>query len=252
MERRNMNRMISSLQNPLVKHLVKLRTDSDYRQESQTLLLEGLKPIQELNQKKNKIFYTPAYASAAADLLGEKWEITEVVLNKISGMTTPEGILAEISLPLFVSLDSFKTLLALDGINDPGNLGTILRTALALGWEGVYFLPNCCDPFNEKALRAGRGAQFKLKLLKGSAQELKDWVEKRKVQALAADISGDSPEMMPTASSRLLILGNEAQGVSHDILDFALPVSIPMPGEMESLNVSVAGGILLYLLKRSQ
>lgn len=242
--------VITSLQHPFVKHLVKLRTDSSYRNEQQLLLLEGLKPVQELSRFVKKLIFTPAYASHAASLPGEKWEITDAILKKVSGMSSPEGIAAEIRMPSYVSLDKQKRVLALDGISDPGNLGTLLRTALALGWEAVYFLPGSCDPFNEKAIRAARGAHFRLALAAGSAEELQQWVRKKKAQSLVADLGGQSPATVPEASDRLLVLGNEAHGASSAVRSFCQPVAIPMPGEMESLNVAIAGGILLYLLNR--
>lgn len=241
-------RSLNSLQHPLVKHLVKLRTESAYRREHQAVILEGLKPIQEVSDSVSKLLYTPAYASFACSIAGEKWQVTEAILHKISGMTSPEGILAEVRMPPFVSLDKFKQVLALDGISDPGNMGTLLRTALALGWEAAYFLPGSCDPFNEKALRAARGAHFKLALAKGTAEQLHQWIRVKDVQSLVADFEGKAPENISIASHRLLVLGNEAHGASAAIRQFCQPVTIPMPGEMESLNVAVAGGILLYLL----
>jgi len=240
-------RTISSLHHPFVKHLVKLRSDAAYRNEQKLLVLEGLKPIQEVSSLLTHLLYTPSYAAYASSLPGEKWEITEAILQKISGMQAPEGIIAEIRMPIYVSLDKQSRVLALDGISDPGNLGTLLRTALALGWEAVYFLPGSCDPYNEKALRAARGAHFKLALARGTAQELCAWAEELKIQALVADIAGEHPNRIPEASQRLLVLGNESHGASDAIRHFCRPVAIPMPGEMESLNVAVAGGILLYL-----
>jgi TrmH family RNA methyltransferase len=163
-------------------------------------------------------------------------------------MISPEGVIAEVRMPSFVLLDKAKQVLALDGISDPGNMGTLLRTALALGWDAVYFLPGSCDPFNEKTIRAARGAHFKLSLAKGNDEQLHEWVKRNKVQSVVADIKGQVPENVPAAQCRLLVLGNEAHGASAAIRQFCQPVTIPMPGEMESLNVAIAGGILLYLL----
>jgi TrmH family RNA methyltransferase len=245
-------RSITSLQHPLVKHLVKLRTDNSYRQEQHTLVLEGVKPVQEVSHAIIKLFYTPAYASFAETLGGEKWQITEDVLRKISGMSSPEGFIAEVKMPPFVALEGACQVLGLDGMSDPGNVGTLLRTALALGWDTVYFLPGSCDPFNEKALRAARGAHFKLKLAKGSAETLEQWVKAEKGQALVAELKGVDPETITRGSKCVLVLGNEAHGASEKVQQFCTSVTIPMPGEMESLNVAVAGGILLYLLSHSR
>lgn len=241
---------ISSLQHPLVKHLVKLRDNAAYRHDYQALLLEGPKPIQEVSSSILRLFYTPAYASFAETIqMSEKWQITEAILQKISNMPAPEGLLAEVRLPPFHQLNQEHLVVALDGISDPGNLGTLMRTALALGWEAIYLLPGSCDVFNEKVLRAARGAHFKLKLMKGSAEQLTEWAQAQNVQALVAHIQGVNPEQVSQSKRRLLVLGNEARGASPSMQTLCQAVTIPMPGNMESLNVAVAGGILLYLLK---
>jgi RNA methyltransferase, TrmH family len=244
---------ITSLQHPLVKHLVKLRTDVSYRNEHQSLILTGLKPIQEFPSGIAKLLYTADYRHVAEEINGvaERWLVAETIIHKIAGMLSPEGILAEVQMPPFVPLMHNKVV-ALDGISDPGNLGTLLRTALAFGWEAVYFLPGSCDPYNEKALRAARGAHFKLALAKGTAENLQQWVETHSCQALVAELKGLAPETVPAAYCRLLVLGNEAHGSSASIKQFCSSVSLPMPGAMESLNVAVAGGILLYLLRSNE
>jgi TrmH family RNA methyltransferase len=239
--------LISSLQNPLVKHLVRLRQEGDYRMEHRLIVLEGVKPIQEANGII-QLFYTAPYVSQTSFFNGEEFEITDQVLRKISGMNSPEGIAAVVKMPASISLDKQRYVVALDGINDPGNMGTLLRTALAFGWEAVYFLPGGCDPFNEKVLRAARGAHFKLPFASGTAEDLQRWCEKNGVEPLVADLKGKSPNQRVDRESCLLVVGNEAHGPSAKILSFCKAVTIPMPGEMESLNVAIAGGILLYLL----
>lgn len=243
-----MTRLLTSLQNPVVKHLVRLRKESSYREEHDTLVMEGLKPIQEMSSHIVNLFYTDSYAHLIKNLPGEHWEVTDPILQKISGMTQPEGVVAEVRRPSFLPLNNEHYVLALDGINDPGNLGTLLRTALALGWEAAFFLPGCCDPFNEKALRAARGAQFKLKMSVGTAEELSQWAKDHQVDAFAADISGQHFDKIPHRQKRLLILGNEAHGIDTEVKKFSSPITIPMAGNMESLNVAIAGGILLYSL----
>jgi RNA methyltransferase, TrmH family len=238
---------ITSLQHPLVKHLVKLRSDNDYRNEHQTLVLEGGKPIKEVANHIKKLIISESSPHFEEISAPEKIIVSEAVMKKISGMSSPEGVVAEINMPLYEDYHKWNYILVLDGINDPGNLGTLLRTALAFGWDGVFLLPNCCDPYNEKTIRAARGAHFKLPLAKGQAEDL----EKLKCfQALVADLHGEDPQKLPLEGKRLLVLGNEAQGPGPLVRKFCRPVSLPMMGEMESLNVAVAGGILLYLLRK--
>jgi len=239
--------MITSLQHPIVKHFVKLRLDKDYRQTHQRVVIEGLKPIQELLPYITQLLYTSHYTDLAQQVKNGE-EVTEAIIQKVSGMSSPEGVIAEVIMPTFVELKECSKIVAFDGISDPGNLGTLLRTALALGWEGAYFLPGGCDPFNEKVLRAARGAHFKLKLREGSAKELKILCQDQHLQPWVADIKGQAVNAVHLNSKQLLVLGNEAHGASITIKEFCQSLTIPMSNQMESLNVAVAGSILLYLL----
>jgi TrmH family RNA methyltransferase len=238
---------ITSLKHPLIKHLVKLRLDHKYRYENNSILIEGVKPVQEVATYIKKLIRLDSHSSNLA--IPEEWIVTEAIMKKISGMTSPEGIVAEVQMPSFSSLKGLKLILGLDGINDPGNMGTLLRTALALGWEGAYILPNSCDPYNEKTIRAARGAHFRLPLGMGSCEQLKKIAQENHLEPLVADLKGQIPEQINKQKGRLLVLGNEAHGASKDIQFFCSKVTIPMPGEMESLNVAIAGSILMYLLK---
>lgn len=246
-----MRRTITSLQHPLVKHLVKLRTDSGYRYRNQSLLLEGSKPIKEVSGKIKTCIYAGNYIPSESSNADE-WIVTEAILKKISGLSNPEGVIAEIEMPTFGIPDGSRHLLVLDGINDPGNMGTLMRTALAFGWDGVFILPTSCDPFNEKVLRAARGAHFKLPLQRGSIQELQEMLYRGQFQPILADIDGLPPEKLETSDKMVLVMGNEAHGASQAVRKLCSSVAIPMDGQMESLNVAVAGGILLYLLKGKQ
>lgn len=241
-------KIINSLQNPLVKHLVKLRQESDYRNEQSLLVIEGLKPILEVLPWIKKIFYSDIKFLPQIQA-PEIYKVSDAVMKKISGMTSPEGILAEVEMPKYHSLKGKNDILAFDGINDPGNLGTLMRTALALGWEGIFLLPNCCDPYNEKVIRAARGAQFRLSLYKGTIADLKRLILENNLSPYVADLEGMKPEEISKQKRTLLVLGNEAQGASQEIISLCSKVTIPMPGDMESLNVAVAGGILMYVLR---
>lgn len=242
---------LSSLQHPLVKHLAKLQHNRDYRYEHHSVVVEGRKMIDELVKTQ------PVKCLVATDLaLLAKYAtdydcflITEPIFKKISGMVNPEGLLAEVAIPPLYDLKDKNYIVALDNISDPGNIGTILRNALALGWEGVFLIGDCCDPFNDKALRAARGATFRIPLAYGSWKDLEQLSKKQNGVCLAADIVGTPLHAIETPKKALLVLGNEARGVSAPILDFCRQVTIPMQGPMESLNVSSAGAILMHHLK---
>lgn len=242
---------ITSTNHPLVKHLVKLRQNRDYRYEHQSLVVEGIKPIEELARHvrfKLIVTYNEAMIPLGTEV-DEVLIVNDSVMKKISTMQSPEGLVAEIPMPTPASLKGMKHILALDGVNDPGNVGTMLRSALALGWQGVFILNDSCDPFNDKALRAARGATFRLPLSWGSFEDLKALVHHNQLTPLVADIEGKDLAKIPGDLPVLLVMGNEAHGPSQEIKDFCDAISIEMPGSMESLNVSIAAGIMMYTLR---
>ncbi len=245
-------KQITSLTHPLVKHLVKLRENKAYRYENKSILLEGRKVIEEICQKTPATTLITLESTSIPEHLSYRKavEVSYPVLQKITATKTPESILAEIPFPDFETLEKKKTIVVFDGLSDPGNLGTLLRTALALGWEGAYLLPTTCDPFNDKALRAARGATFRLPMRIGNWEELEILIRKNKMHAFVADLSGISLELIKNEGPLVLVLGHEAHGVSNQANRLCSPITIPMPGDMESLNVAIAGGILMYKLTK--
>lgn len=242
---------ITSLQNPLIKHLVKLRQNRSYREDNRTVVVEGIKLVNELSEKQM------ARVVLAYDVtfVPKKWknveiiEVSEGVMQKVSGMVHPEGLLAEIEMPASSDLMGLNFIIAFDGISDPGNMGNLLRTALALGWEGAFLLEGCCDPYNEKVVRAARGANFKLPLHEGSWEGLKQLIEKNALTSFVADLEGISPNELAPQSKALLVLGNEAHGPSEQANTICQKITIPISSQMESLNVASAGAILMYLIR---
>lgn len=248
-----MYKKITSLQHPVIKHLTKLRVNSDYRFEHHSAVVEGRKLVNELClQSIPKLVLATEENLIPAKIPAENvLVVTPEMMDKITGMKHSEGILAEVPLPAQSSLDKKKYILALDEINDPGNMGTLLRTALALGWEGAFILEGSCDPFNEKAVRASRGAVFRLPLFQGKWDALEALIKNNSLVPIAADLNGtDLKQMDNKGKGCVLVLGNEAHGPSKKADALCQKVTIPMLGPMESLNVGVAGGILMYNLIR--
>ena len=248
---REIMKEITSLQNPLIKHLVKLRDDRKYRYEKKKVVIEGKKIVEEL-----LLQYAQGFLFVTDPLLVPKeargkdcYLVTKDILKKISGVQAPEGVIAELPFPPEADFEKVNYLLALDGVSDPGNLGTLLRSALALGWDGVFILNNCCDPFNDKALRAAKGATFKIPIKSGSWEELESIASKNGLIPLAADIKGDDAGKLDHLQKVLLVLGGEAKGLSEKTREICRTITVPISSRMESLNVSTAGGIIMYLLK---
>lgn len=249
-----MLRQVASAQNPLVKHLVKLRQNRDYRYEHHSLVIEGITMVTEMG--KDTHFRCVVVRDETLLPKGIKADdvlvVTDSVMEKISGLHSSEGIVAEIDMPRPAELKGHSRVIALDGISDPGNMGTLLRSALALGWEGAFILENSCDPFNEKAIRAARGATFRMPLAWGNWEQLKKLIKSNKMTPLAADLKGQKVEETNVKGNCLLVLGNEARGISEEAKVSCQALTIPMSGKMESLNVAAAGSILMYALGKKK
>ncbi|EFN55529.1 hypothetical protein CHLNCDRAFT_133965 [Chlorella variabilis] len=185
--------------NDAVKHCVKLRESSKYRREVGAALVSGADLVVELAP------YCAPYralvgleeAQLPDGIAAERYvTATAPVMQKIAGLGSvgAGALAAEAALPPTADLlggapGQLRRVLALDGVQDPGNLGTLLRTALALGWQAAVLLPGCCDPYNDKALRASRGAVFKLPLAQYSLGQWQQLVEEQRLVPLAADPS---------------------------------------------------------------
>jgi len=217
----------------------------------QTALISGIKLVSELsvNHTFNTVLLIKGYP-APTELRAEQIVIvTEEIMKKVTSLKEPEPLAAEIRLPPLFDLTSCQSLLILDQIADPGNLGNILRTALALGWEGVFLTSGAADPFNDKALRAAKGATFKLKICQGSYEKLFCLIKNSSLSLMIADAKGESIDSMILKPPFALVLGNESHGVHPDLKQIGSTIGIPMTDEMESLNVSSAGAILMFYLK---
>lgn len=230
---------IESRDNPYIKHLCKLIVDTAYRNEMQKVVILGEQLTSELLPFAKTVFSLEPCTYPYV-------QISEAVANKLGA-----PIFAELTMPKQGLPEICSRLLALDAVSDPGNLGTLTRTALALGWDGIFFLPGCADPFNDKAIRASKGALFKLPFIKGSWDEFDKLANKHQLISLGATLDGKRPELF-AGEKCFLILGNEGQGLSVEGQGRGKKVSIPMQGNMESLNVSAAGAILMYILRQHE
>lgn len=236
-----------SLQHPFVKYLVKIRKDRSFRRNEGKVLITGKKLILELIEKKAPIELLLLAKGSDFASSHETIDTTTEILQKITGLSSMEGVAALLAIPPFQKIEKAKNLLVLDGITDPGNLGTLLRSALSFGWDGIYLTENTCDPFNDKALRAAKGATFFLPMEEGS------FVNFLKVApsftVLVADMEGTSVNLAKKDTPLALILSAEGSGARQESKEGFQKVKVPMSPSMESLNVAAAGAILLYTLK---
>lgn len=232
---------ILSLRHPFVKECVDLRLEKSARVESGSVLLIGEKMVRELSSKidlKAVITERPDSIKAQKKVL-----VTPEIMKKITGVLSPDGFAAIAPLPLPQPLTGCQRLLILDRIADPGNLGTLLRTALALNWDGVLLTPGTVDPFNDKALRASRGALFSLPY----SYETPDLP----ANIYLADLEGTPLSQTRATPPFALILSHEGSGPSPWAEKIGEKVCIPMQNGVESLNVAASGSIFLYAMGAS-
>lgn len=237
---------ITSLQHPIVKNCVKLRISRKYRYIKRQIVLSGYKLVKEA-PLLDILFLKKGDSSTLK--AKETFLVTAPILKKMSGIETPEPIVAIAPMPMPQSLEKKTWILTLDGVSDPGNLGTLLRTALGLGWEGVFLTTSCVDPYNDKALRAAKGATFHLPMQIGNEEDILHLAKGKSVWI--ADTKGEPlpHARLPSSSQTMLILGNESHGVSQNIKKPFSSIAVPIQN-VESLNVAAAGAILLYVLKK--
>jgi TrmH family RNA methyltransferase len=241
-------RPLTSLQHPLVKRLVKLRENRAFRHEEKSLLITGeavVRDVAAFLPLKTLISQEPLNLSAQETILASK-----EVLEKIIDLSTHDLVAAEVALPTPSSLKDAQAIVVLEGLSDPGNVGTILRTALALGIDGAFLTPNTADPFNDKALRAARAAPLFLPLRFGSVEELKELLQKKSVYI--ADVQGEKLSQIAFKKPLALILGHETKGPSTELKALGKAVTIPMKQTMESLNVASAASILIYQIQQDR
>ncbi|MCM0582989.1 RNA methyltransferase [Weissella diestrammenae] len=252
---------ITSIQNNRVKAWTKLQTKKG-RQVSQTYLIDGWHLVQEaINHggKLHAIMATQAqYDLHQAELpLGVPvFFIYDDIAKKLSDLVTPQGIFAEVSLPTANRAPQYihdGAWLFLDAIQDPGNVGTMVRTADAAGFTGVVFGAGSVDPFAPKAIRAMQGSQFHVQIASG---DLKEWITEFKRNEFVVYGTQLDPEAVDLFTIQpqtqfALVMGNEGQGMSTELAQMTSQnLYIPLAGHAESLNVGVAAGIAMFALRQ--
>ncbi|MBR1539853.1 MAG: 23S rRNA (guanosine(2251)-2'-O)-methyltransferase RlmB [Clostridia bacterium] len=250
--------VITSKENELVKHIRKLR-DKKYRDEAGEFIVEGTKMIEEAVRENAKIKMivvceelnqNPLRKEILYKIAKEKIiYVNDKIFKVLTDVTTPQGILAVIEKSKDNEIDFSKDLfLVLDNIQDPGNMGTILRTADSVLLTQIIVPKGNADCYNPKVVRSTMGAIFRVKVIEVEdlAKTIKE-MKKHKIQILATDLATDETIYDVSYKKSAIVIGNEGNGVSKEVLELAdKKIKIPMPGKTESLNAAVATGIILY------
>lgn len=232
---------IESRQNQNIKDLIKL-SNPKFSKEKKLFKIEGFHAFEMAKESGGlvSVFVTKEIKNLGVP----QYLVSKTIMESISSSKSPQGIISVCKFLQPKNIESSKVLL-LDNVSDPGNLGTILRTALAFGYNDVI-LRGGCSQYNEKVLQSTQGAIFKLNILSDfDVKSLKGY------EILATEINGSVDlSTISGISKHVLVLGNEAHGVSKEILDIATKrIRIDIKN-IESLNVAVAGAIAMYQLSK--
>ena len=252
-------RLVESRQNPRVKEL-RAALSRTGRTPSGLIAIEGEHLIAEAIRSQLRIAtiflrdgYQPPFAlpSDAEPLL-----LPSDVFSSAVATEQPQGIAALVHPPAFSMEDLFAgaapLILVLAGLQDPGNVGTLLRSAEAFAATGVLLLPGTASPWNPKALRASAGSAFRVPAIHATEAEVLDLLAQHNIPTIAAVArAGISVSAAPLAGPCALLIGNEGAGLSDSLIAAAAHrITIPMPGNVESLNAAIAGSLLLYEASR--
>lgn len=246
---------ITSRDNPLFKRLKKLAESARERRETRTTLLDGAHLIeayldaggQPLTLLHSASCPPPAWQLLAGRCAGVKVvAMADGLFAELSPVETPTGILAEAAWLNPEPREATPLVLLLEDIQDPGNLGSLLRSAAAAGATLAVLSKGCADAWSPKALRGGQGAQFALPMLLRA--DLAAWMQSANVPVWALALGGEKTLFgTDLAGPAGILVGNEGAGLSEDLLQAATArVHIPMPGKVESLNAAAAAAIALF------
>ena len=244
---------ITSRTNPLMTHIRKLSSSAAYRREQGEFVCDSPKLLTEALLWKAPIVTVVATVGHDLPPLSGDVRVVEVpedVMASVSPMKTPQGVLFTCRLPqtqLPAVLDG-RCYMVLDGVQDPGNVGTIWRTADAFGCDGLILLPGCADPYSPKTVRSSMGAVFRSTVWTAHAGELKAALERSGIPLYGAALRDDTLDARCVDYSRAaLAIGSEGRGLSGEMLALCdKTIRIPMTERCESLNAAIAAAVLLW------
>ena len=255
---------IESRDNALIKHFIKLSNDRKFRKQTGEMVCEGGKMLEEALTSGVAVqavlvsddASVPLSLINRAEQAGAKICVCPPsLLDKVSNVKTPQGVMFSCMRPVrtLESLSGANRLMVLEGLQDPGNLGTIMRTADAFALDGIILCEGCVDPTSPKVVRATMGAAFRLPLVHAGLEQTAAFLKEQNVPLYATALSEKSVPLTTVDLHRsAVMIGNEGRGISEKAAALSDQlIIIPMEGSAESLNASVAASIIMYEMCRS-
>lgn len=257
--------MITSLQNNQVKNIIKLNQKAKARREQGLFIAEGRKMFLEAPLHWiEKVYVSETVEKQDTEVMEKasrtEWEaVTDSVFRQMSDTQTPQGVMTVLRKPSYEPEDILKgkkpLIMVLEDLQDPGNAGTIFRTAEGAGVDGIFLTKTCVDITNPKVIRATMGSVYRMPFVYvEDVVSLKEMLRDRKIRFFAAHLQGKNAyhEEDYTGGTAFLI-GNEGNGLTEEAAEAAdCLIRIPMCGQVESLNAAMAAGILMYEAARQR
>lgn len=246
---------IESKNNNLFKEIKKLK-EKKHRIKSNKYLIEGLRFVEEAIKSKvsiDSIIFTESFKEKNPDLflkINENIKLiqmNEALLKQLCSTENPQGIVGVINMQN-KELKSGELVVLVDKVQDPGNMGTIIRSAHAAGAAGIVMTKGTVDIYNDKTLRSTMGSIFYIPIVEDDSLDFVKSLKKEGYKLVVSSLQGKNNFFEENLQGKVMIaVGNEGNGVSEEVYDIAdIKVKIPMPGEAESLNVAVATSIMIY------
>lgn len=233
---------IASTSNATIKELMKLKQNK-YRQLTKTYLVEGEHLVEEaLKAGVVECIITTKEINKPNTIV-----VTKEIMEKLAFTKTPQPIMAKCKMDTDTTMVEGQRYLLLDDLQDPGNIGTLIRTALALGIQQVILSPYCVDIYNDKVLRSMQGANFHISCVYKPLEEVIPLLQKQGVVVVGSALEGGKDiKNIAIAKKMAMIVGNEGNGMHQEILSMCDAIGYIPIETMESLNVAIAGSIMMY------
>lgn len=260
--------IITSSSNKIIKDIKLLHKKKD-RWKQKKFFIEGIRSVEQCIKSDGKIVHI-VYSSELlsrdgenflSDIENENYDFYKIpgkIFKEISDTDNPQGVLAVVEFNECELKSAYKEnnfFIILDRVQDPGNLGTIIRTADAFGANGVIVTSGCVDVYNPKTIRATMGSIFQIPIVHiGDIIEVIDILKSKNINIISSSLDTDKYSYdIDFKSDCALVVGNEAKGISDEVIDASDKlVKIPMAGEAESLNAAIASGVLMYEVLRQR
>lgn len=254
--------MITSAQNEKVKLAHALQTQAKARRRERKLVLEGVRLVSDALERARAPEFILFDVQAVDPHVIARWQqqagenkllaTQPEIIQYLSTTEQSQGVIAVFAMPMPDLPRSPRRVLILDGVRDPGNMGTILRTAAAAGAQVVILTPDCVDPYNPKALRGGMGAHFRVPVVEAEWRDLAQYVEGLPI-FLAAGEGDTDYDQVDWMQPWVLIVGSEAHGAGEQARALATTrIRIPMAAATESINATAAAAVLLFEAARQR